>query len=184
MDSDIEVRRIRSDEWREMREVRLRALADAPEAFATTHAEASARSDDEWERFTAASADSASQSSFVAVLDGRFVGLVSSFEPADDAGSVHLIQMWTASEARRRGVGRRLVDVILEFAGSSPVRLAVIRGNDGARLLYEAMGFVPDDRPPLPGDPCIDELHYVRTPTRSGGAGVPKTGSSAPPEGL
>jgi hypothetical protein len=25
------------------------------------------------------------------------------------------------------------------------------------------MGFVRDDRPPLPGDPCTDELHFIRT---------------------
>jgi GNAT superfamily N-acetyltransferase len=98
----------------------------------------------------------------VAVVDDRFVGLVSGYEPEDDPGCVHLVQMWTAPEIRRRGLGRRLVEVVVDFAGSRPVRLAVIRGNDGARLLFETLGFVPDDRPPLPGDPCTEELHYIR----------------------
>lgn len=164
MSDQIEIRRIVAHEWRELREVRLRALAEAPDAFATTLAEAAARSDDEWRRFGSLTASSDRSSSFVAVADGRFVGLVGGYEPDDDLGCVHLVQMWTAPEARRRGVGRRLVEAVLGFADGRPVRLAVVRDNDAARQLYESMGFVADERPPLRDDPCLDELHYVRRP--------------------
>src|SRR6185437_6347184 len=42
------VRRLRADEWRELKEIRLAALDDAPDAFATRHAEASERDDARW----------------------------------------------------------------------------------------------------------------------------------------
>ena len=43
-----EIRRVRADEWEALRDLRLRALADSPHAFATTLAEAERRSEAEW----------------------------------------------------------------------------------------------------------------------------------------
>lgn len=37
-----------ADDWEDLRDLRLRALGDTPEAFGTTLAQAAARSDDEW----------------------------------------------------------------------------------------------------------------------------------------
>ena len=165
MGDEIEVRRIRPDEWAELKDVRCRALADAPGAFLTTLAEAEALPDEQWQAVTPERATSDVNAAFVAVAaDAAFVGLVGGFEIAADPGSVQLVQMWTAPEARRRGVGRRLVDAVIDWAGDRPVRLSVIRGNDGAQALYESMGFVLDDRPPYEGDPCVDEIHMVRDP--------------------
>ena len=44
---------------------------------------------------------------------GAFVGLIGGYEIDADPGCVHLVQMWTAPEARRQGVGRRLVEAVL-----------------------------------------------------------------------
>ena len=44
----VAVERVRAAEWRELRELRLRALADAPEAFASTLAREAAFPDDVW----------------------------------------------------------------------------------------------------------------------------------------
>jgi hypothetical protein len=44
----VEVRRIEAAEWRELRELRLRALADAPDAFASTLEREAAFPEDVW----------------------------------------------------------------------------------------------------------------------------------------
>ena len=49
----IEVRPARPSQWETWRDLRLRALTDAPAAFAETHAQAIARGDAEWRALVA-----------------------------------------------------------------------------------------------------------------------------------
>ena len=71
----IEVRRVRDDEWRDLRDLRLAALLDAPDAFWTRYDEAIVLSDDEWREWT-------SMPCHVAVDDGRLVGMVAGLPTA------------------------------------------------------------------------------------------------------
>ena len=88
--------------------------------------------------------------------DGRFDAIVSGFV-ADDSGAVHLVGMWVAPELRRGGVGRRLVDAIVDWARANDARrvcLCVESGNVEARRLYESSGFGRTEPPPrLPYEP-------------------------------
>ena len=58
-----------------------------------------------------------------------------------------LFGMWVAPEARRRGVGRTLVEAVLAQAGARAgialVQLTVTQGNLEAQALYERCGFRP-----------------------------------------
>ena len=49
----MEIRRIGADEWGELRDLRLRALQDAPDAFGSTYEEESIRTDAEWMEWAA-----------------------------------------------------------------------------------------------------------------------------------
>ena len=161
----VDVRRLRAGEAGGLREIRLRALADAPSAFGSTLAREHCQPPGYWDHVAGRGATSARSATFVAVDGERFVGLVGSFVE-EATGAAHLVSMWTAPEARGRGVGAALVRAVLDWAtaaGATEVGLWVTRGNDAAVRLYERAGFTPTGAyQPLASDPCKDELRMVR----------------------
>jgi GNAT superfamily N-acetyltransferase len=145
-------RRAAADEWARLRDLRLQALADAPEAFAATLAESAARTDDEWrQRY----AQDAGQATFVEMDDaGRFTGMASGFR---DGPIVLLAGMFVVPECRGRGLGRRLVEAVEAWAietGAARVELDVNPAVVAAVRLYDSCGYVPTGRTlPLPSNP-------------------------------
>ena len=157
----ISIRRIRSGEGSTLREVRLAALLDTPSAFGRSHDEETQFPAEEWEQRASAWSEGVVGATFFAErADGdgaAVVGLVGAHRPGD--GTVELVSMWSAPEARGAGVGRALVQAVLEWAGDDQVWLWVTRGNDPALRLYQRCGFVTTgDFQPLPSDPCKDEI--------------------------
>ena len=146
----MEVRRLKADEWAALREIRLRALADAPDAFGSTYAHAATLGDDEW-RARADPPDGA-----VFVIDGP-TGLVGMAigGPAPNAApaAAALFAMWVAPEARGHGLGAALVVAVKAWAVEAGYRglgLGVTTTNASAIALYERLGFVDTgDRYPL-----------------------------------
>jgi GNAT superfamily N-acetyltransferase len=135
------VRRLRADEWRELKEIRLAALLDAPDAFATRHAEAAARDDARW-RADAARGAGTEHATFVAVVDGRFVGMAGGWS---DDGVARLIQMFVRPEARGTGVADELILAVAGWArdqGFARLELGVVEGNEAAERAYARCGFV------------------------------------------
>ena len=156
------VRRVEAGEGEQLRAIRLAALQADPTAFARTYEEEVTLGPDYWDMRAAGGPTS---QLFVAVDAGRFVGLVGGYEPA--AGEpVELVSMWIAPAGRRQGVGRRLVDAVIEWAadlGPPSVDLWVTRGNDSALALYESCDFaVIDEVRPAPNDPCREEIRMRR----------------------
>lgn len=138
---NVELREVGPDDWELFRLVRLRALEDAPDAFSTLLSEWQGDGDRE-ERWRARL--DGVPFNLIAVVDGRPVGQVSG-PHVDDSGSVELISMWVAPEARRTGIGRVLVEAVVMWAESSGARvvtLAVKHGNSPAIALYERAGFI------------------------------------------
>jgi ribosomal protein S18 acetylase RimI-like enzyme len=174
------VRRLRPDEGQRLKEIRLRALADAPLAFLSTFDAEVGRSDEVWDGLARRWSEGDAEATFVAAAhDHSLVGLIGSFIE-DDRRSAHLVSMWTAPEARRRGVATALVESVSEWAGAAgavDLHLWVARGNQPAIRLYQSAGFhaLPDFRP-HPNDPCREELRMAR-PLRVRTAG---SGSSRP----
>jgi len=156
------IREARPDDWQLLRDVRLRALADAPYAFLTTLEQASQRSDDDWREWAA---PDVSRTAFVAEGHGRFEGMVAGFV-ADEPETVHLVAMWVDPAARGTGVAAQLVEAVVEWArarGAARVVLNVEEGNDRALRLYERCGFsVPAERPALPYEPHEGSTTFVR----------------------
>jgi GNAT superfamily N-acetyltransferase len=59
----------------------------------------------------------------------------------DPSGTVGLYSVATAEGSRRGGVGRRLVEFVLDDAAARGARTAYLQSSDMARPLYEQLGF-------------------------------------------
>ena len=140
------VRRFTPDEWRLYRDLRLRALQDAPDAFGSTYAHECQRADADWQSRLEGGAGSSRELPVVAEVDGEPCGLAWA-RLADEEPTVALVyQMWVAPERRGQGVGRALLDMAVDWArmaGAHTVRLDVTVSNRPAVALYERAGFRP-----------------------------------------
>lgn len=156
------VRRICPDEGERLRDVRLAALADAPSAFGSTHARESLLTGEDWADRARAGSAGPERATFFALADNDIVGLVGGYRPEPTSSRVELVSMWARPAVRGTGVGRLLVDAVLDWAracGALTVELWVTRGNVVAENLYQAMGFVgTGDYQPLPSDRCKEGL--------------------------
>ena len=146
MAAPILIRRLVPQDWEAYRAIRLRALADAPDAFCATLAEAQAWPAGEWLARLERAAVSGIDCPLVAEQEGGFVGLLWAKVDAADAARVDLFQVWVAPECRGRGVASRLLDEALAWArarGTRLVQLGVNRANANVVRLYERAGFAP-----------------------------------------
>jgi GNAT superfamily N-acetyltransferase len=155
----VSVRVTTLDDWQAMREIRLQALRDAPDAFASTYAREIAFEPAEWHR------RATRDGSFLAYLhDGEPAGLAGGFE--EEPGAVELVSMFVRPQARGHSVGEALVDTVAAWArgrDAKSVHLWVTETNKPAIRLYERCGFTAtSERQPLPSNPAIGELGMTR----------------------
>lgn len=91
------------------------------------------------------------------------LGFLLGWQVADE---LHVLDVVVAKEARRRGVGRALVEVAMADAVASSLRVALLevrRSNVAARGLYRAAGFVAVRlRPNYYDDPVEDAVEMAR----------------------
>jgi ribosomal protein S18 acetylase RimI-like enzyme len=148
------VRHAQAADWEALRRLRLAALADAPDAFASTLAAEVTLPAEVWRR---RAQDGPASATFIAVEGAVDVGLIRVFAEPGTPGRMHLVSMWVYPRHRRRGVGRALVAQAVRWAAERRARdviLWVADHNTAARRLYERIGFRPTGvRQPLPSDP-------------------------------
>lgn len=156
------IRRLRRDEVDGWRDLRLRMLTESPAAFGTTLETALAAPHEEWVARTEALATGSDRAMFVADEAGELVAGAGAVPDPDDAAVPHLVAMWVAPQARGRGVGRGLVEAVIDWArelGAPSIRLFVVDHNAGALALYERCGFRQTGHlVPLPRDPSVMEV--------------------------
>ena len=147
-----------SEDWERVRDVRVRALADATFAFGSRLED----EQDQPEAFWRSRLESQAAATFLAIRGHETVGLVRTFVEPEDVTSAKLVSMWVAPHARGQGVGRHLVAVAVQWARdhhATSVQLWVTETNTYARRLYEFCGFVfSGGRQTLPSDPLLNEV--------------------------
>lgn len=176
--SEVSVRRVGPDEWREWREVRLAALADAPEVFAGEQAKAVDYDEAAWrERLN----DSYGVW-VLAVADSdtgpQPVGQVGAWVPMGNTPT--LVQTWVHPAWRGRQVGDALVTEVLAWARERQYErmdLWVLETNLPARRLYQRHGFAATgDYVPYPDGPRRREERMVRSLGGDDPGGSPRRG--------
>ena len=140
------VRLVREEDWGLARDARLRALAESPAAFLSTFAEEEGLDEDEW-RARVRPGDR--HAWFAEDEGGRFLGIVVVAFAEADPRLASLLGMWVDPSCRRRGIGRKLVEAALAWAGDREALRAELEVNEqmeAARSLYETCGFSPTGR--------------------------------------
>lgn len=170
----VSVRPVTADAVDSYKHVRLRALRDAPLAFGSTYASESQLPDEEWERRVVRwNRDGAI--CYLAWDSNETCGLAAGFLDPENPTTTHLVSMWVAPSHRRRGVGRLLVNSIVEWALSQhaeTMRLTVTSANDVAIRFYQRLGFTTTgNTEPYPNDPSLWEFEMIKTIHLDGGAG-------------
>jgi len=138
------VRRYEPDEWPAYKSLRLRSLAESPDAFGSTLEREQGFSDEVWASRLTDGVAAGTSLPLVAERDGSPVGLASGrIDPATPERA-DVYQMWVAPEARGAGIGAMLLDAVIAWArdsSASNLFLAVSCGDTPARRLYERAGF-------------------------------------------
>ncbi|MGB9415296.1 MAG: GNAT family N-acetyltransferase [Acidobacteriaceae bacterium] len=147
------------------REVRLRALQDAPLAFGSTYARESQFSDGEWlRRVTRWNGESGI--GYLAMEDGHGCGIAGVLLEEEDGACAHLVSMWVAPTHRKCGAGRLLVNEIADWSrqrGAHVMRLMVTSSNESAMQFYQRLGFSRTGRTePYPNDPALIEYEMFK----------------------
>ncbi|HET6298562.1 MAG TPA: GNAT family N-acetyltransferase [Kribbella sp.] len=150
----LRVRVLGEDDWKTLREVRLRALLESPGSFYSTYEEAHRLDEDGWrERLR-----SAERVTLLAELDGRGVGMIvgapaGEDEQMDDAAL--MLAMWVEPESRGQGVADALTTALLDWSraqGYGTLLLWVYGAAPRAAAFYRRAGFVPTGRVETFGD--------------------------------
>ncbi|MEZ0493487.1 GNAT family N-acetyltransferase [Kineococcus sp. TBRC 1896] len=156
------VRRPVEAEWEHWRDLRLRMLADTPEAFAETLATAQGHDEAEW-RFRVRRTWQPGSFTVVGVegATDRWVGTMGAF--TDPAGGVVLVSVFVEPAHRGGVLADRLLAAVLAWArdvrGVGGITLHVHERNLRAQAFYRRRGFVDHGvRVPYVLDPTSEEI--------------------------
>jgi GNAT superfamily N-acetyltransferase len=152
------VRAVWGEDWEQLRELRLAALADpvAPVAFTETYARAAAQDDEFWKRRASQGGRRTEQcefpsagpraETFVGVDEadgGRWAGSVTVL---DEGGVVRVVGVYLRPEHRGTGLAAMLFHAAEEWARALPearrMLLNVHEGNPRAESFYRRIGYV------------------------------------------
>ena len=139
MSTKVEVSLLSKDEWERLREIRLRALKENPEAFGADFNEVQSRTKDGWLK------DYNKEDYLVASINGADVGMLYIEVLNGDHGATCWIGgCWTDPAYRGKGVMRALFNYIDQHAVArdwSRQGLGVWTDNYAAIKAYEFLGF-------------------------------------------
>jgi GNAT superfamily N-acetyltransferase len=156
----MQAERLTQDDWQDLRDIRLRALAEDPAAFGSSLEREQGFKESHWKMRLRTTP------SFVVRVDGAPVGLVGVIsEPGAPADERHVVALWVDRDHRGGGVGETLLATAQDWArreGAAVLSLWLVDGNDAAEALYRRAGFAPSGvRMPVPRDRSLTEERWT-----------------------
>jgi len=126
-----------ADDWELWRDLRLRSLADTPDAYGSTYEREVAYDETRWRDWV--------DTAHPVVIDegGQLVACGGVL--ITDAQEALVIAMWVVPTHRGRGLSRAILDAVVGWARERdlPVVIGHNRANPVARAAYLSYGFVP-----------------------------------------
>jgi ribosomal protein S18 acetylase RimI-like enzyme len=138
------IRRIKIGESNLYKEIRLRALLDAPYAFSTTYESALKRSTESWEKQANDAAQGSDRALFF-VINEKPVGLSALYRSSNNQQLGEIKQVWISPEYRGKGIADNLLLELINWGKANDYKLIeanVIKGNERAIRFYEKNGFM------------------------------------------
>jgi ribosomal protein S18 acetylase RimI-like enzyme len=156
--SDVTVKALEGEDWQAFREVRLAALRESPEAFASTYEEELEFDEDLWRARLA-------RSERLLACDGDEAVGIASLGQAEEEGVAELFGMWVTPSRRGSGVAWELTHAAAlhaRAAGRWALKLWVSTDNGRAVAFFSSYGFRPtDQRRPMTTDATVEELAMI-----------------------
>jgi RimJ/RimL family protein N-acetyltransferase len=135
-----EIRALNAEDWRMIRDIRLRSLADAPDAFTSSVKRESSHDEQKWRSM-------ATTGQWFVAFDGGPVAVAVGINGwSGDERRRELVGMWVAPSHRRLGVASELLGQVKAWAaseGATTLSLGVREDNEGALAAYLRMGMRP-----------------------------------------
>jgi len=172
----MEIRFLTAEDAKEYWNIRLEALERDPDAFGAAAEEHRTLSLDDVA--TRLGSDPANNFVAGAFVDGRLVGTAGFYrgKGIKERHKGHVWGVYATREVRGQGVGRRMLQTVLERArgveGVEQIMISVATSQDAAVNLYRSLGFESFGREPRAlkiGDRYIDEEHMVLWVSHSSG---------------
>lgn len=133
-----EIRRIKTGEWRALRDLRLRALELEPQAFCATRAQEELLTPAIWEERCRMGAESERSATVVVAEGENFLGMTV-VKREDERAEIYAVYLDEA--ARGRGLAGAMLELALAFAPDLPAWLEANAALSAAERLYARSGF-------------------------------------------
>ena len=128
------------DQWETYRDIRLRGLLEAPQAFLRSYEEEKAFPPERWLQ------RASNPYNFLALEDGVPLGTMGAFVEGESGDRVaHIVGVFVTEKARGKGIGSKLLNAVMgkirQDRSIKTVRLTVNKDQLSAVRLYEKFGF-------------------------------------------
>lgn len=144
---DFSIIKLKQEDWKEYKELRLRALKSEPQAFLVSYNEELSSPDEKWRQRLQEAEKGKSWVLFAKDTGGRLMGMIGGYRSEDNIKN-HSAEIWGAyidKENRGKGIGRFLMsELIKEFEQNPDIRTIILEVNKEqvpAIKLYESFGF-------------------------------------------